>query len=145
MGEQAAKGTRFGIEIDASPGTFTDTAQVRNVSGPSLALDPLDVSAHDDDSRFYRDFIAGWHDPGEVTLELLFDNLEPTHEDAPEGLIGIYDAAEVHGFEISWPPNVLGTSWQFDGIVTGFEPGAPFDEALTATVTIKLTMVPTYN
>ena len=145
MTERAAKGSALAIEIDASPGTFTTVAQVRNIDGPSLALDPLDVSANDDDPRFYRDFIPGWHDPGEVTVELIWDPADATQGDFPEGLLGIYDVAEVHVFRFQTPPFGAPQTWVFSGIVTGYEPGAPFDEALTATVTIKLVGAPTLS
>ena len=144
MTERAAKGTVLGIEIAAVPGTFTDLAQVRNLDGPGLALDPLDVSAHDDGAKFYRDFIGGWHDPGELTLEVLFDPAEPTQAAGLDGLLLIYDDAEVHNFRIVWPPSTGADTWNFAALVSGYEPGAPFDDALTATITLKLAGAPTY-
>jgi hypothetical protein len=32
-----------------------------------------------------------------------------------------------------------GVTWTFDGEVTGYEPTVPFDDAMTATVTLKVT------
>ena len=143
MTEFAARGTIFSIEIGTG-GTYTDVAQVRGIGGPSLAADPLDVSAHDDGARFYRDFIQGFHDPGEVTLELLFEPALVTQGDFSEGLLGLYDSGEVHHYRVIWPTTGADT-WDFDGIVVGYEPDAPHDDALVATVTIKLVGAPVFN
>jgi hypothetical protein len=40
-------------------------------------------------------------------------------------------------------PDIAATEWTFSGYVTKFEPGAPFEGKLTASVSIKLTGVPT--
>ena len=142
MTEFAAKGTTLGIEIGTG-GTFTVVSQVRNISGPSLALDPIDVSTHDDAAKFYRDFLPGFHDPGEVTLELIWDPSSGTQGPGGEGLLELYDSAVEHGFQITWP-NAAADTWEFQGLVTAYEPAAPFDDALTASVTIKLVGAPTF-
>lgn len=142
MTKYAGKGVVFGIEITATPGTYTPLAQVRGLGGPSLAQDALDVSCHESPG-FYRQFVPGFHDAGEISLDLLFDPVEPTQDLATDGLLEIYNDGEVHNFQIIWP-DAGATEWDFAGIVTGYEPEAPVDEVLAASVTIKLTGAPTF-
>ena len=143
MTKIAAKGVVFAIEDTAIPGTFVTVAQVRNMSGPTLGADAVDVSHHGLGTRFYRKKVQGFKDPGEVTLDLLFDPVEVTQDLTTDGLLELYDTGASHAFRITWP-DAGATEWDFDGIITGYEPDAPFDEALTASVTIMIDKAPTF-
>lgn len=143
MTKMAAKGVVLGIEITATPGTYTPLAQVRGLSGPALAADVLDVTCHESPG-FYRQKVSGLLDAGEVTLDLLFDPVEATQGDGVDGILALFDAGATHNFQIVWPDVAL-SEWDFAGIVSGYQPDAPVDDVLSASVTITLTGQPDYS
>ena len=144
MAEQAAYGTKMAIwdpTANAGAGAYVTIADVLDISGPSLARDALDVTSHDA-TEGWRDFIYGLKDAGEVTFDVLFDPTEPTHKNAQGGLLfELAQGTAAQQFQITWPDGT--TTWTFNGLVTGFEPGAPVEDKLTASVTIKISGKPT--
>lgn len=118
--------------------TFSTIAQVRTVSGPSLAMDTIDVTTHDSPNG-WREFVAGLAQVGEVTLEIVFDPDNVTHAAAWDDL---QDRREFRGFQLVFP-DATATTWEFDGMVTAFQPEAPVDDALTAAMTVMLSGAPT--
>ena len=143
MPPYASRGTLFQAGDGAGPGVFTTRAQVRSISGPSLKNNALDVSEHDGPLP-YMEFIPGLNDPGEVTIELLFDPADPTQDEGgPDGLLFTYNAAALRNYAIVWP-DTAGTTWEFEAIITAYEPGAAVDDALTATLTFKLAGAPAF-
>ena len=140
MTEYVAFGTEFQTESPV-PGTYVTVAQVRNIGGPSMAGDMIDVSCMESPG-FYRQFVQGYNDAGEVALDLIFDPADETQDATdPDGLLALFDNQEENGFQIVFPDSTI---WRFTGLVSAYEPGAPFDEALTATVTVKVTGQPTF-
>ena len=110
-----------------------DIAQVKNISGPGLSLDTEDVTTHDQVTA-WEEVVGTILRSGEVTLDLVFDPGDTTHAALLAQMVGRSDGA----FELKFNDTAL-TMWMFDAFVTGFEPGAPVDGALTASCTIKLT------
>lgn len=118
----------------------TPIAQITNISGPSLSLDTEDVTSHDS--------TGGWEEvvgtilrSGEVTLEIEYDPNAATHKNATGGLIYDMISKTAQTYSIVFPSNPTVT-WSFSTLVVGFEPSAPHDGALTATVTMKPTGQP---
>lgn len=116
-------------------------AQVKSISGPGLSLDTEDVTSHDS--------TAGWEEvvgtilrSGEVTLDLIYDPSAATHKYASGGLLYDLVSRTAQAFSLVFP-NVGVTTWTFNAFVTGFEPSAPVDGALSASVTLKITGQPT--
>jgi predicted secreted protein len=65
-------GTHFQrATADTSDPTFASIAEVNSISGPSLSRDTIDVTSLDSTSG-YREFIGGFRDGGEVSLEMNF-------------------------------------------------------------------------
>jgi predicted secreted protein len=139
----------FGTQLemgrgDTVPGpeTFDVIAQVTNLSGPGLALDTEDVTTHDS--------TGGWEEvvgtvlrTGEMTLEIAYDPTHDSHDKAgTRGLVKKIDAKTLTNFKLTWP-DADTTEWAFAAYVTGFEPSAPADGALTASVSLKITGAPT--
>jgi predicted secreted protein len=116
----------------ATPGTFVAIANVSNIGGPGLTRETIDVSAHDSPNST-REFVGGLKDPGEVSADL---NYDPAEHDT---LIDDLDD-QAHNYKITWPD---GSTWTFAAILTGFEPGAPIDDKLAASVTWKVSGMPT--
>lgn len=117
--------------------TLAPIAFISNISGPGLSADTEDVTTHDS--------AGGWEEhvvtilrTGEVSLDLVYDPQESTH-DASTGLISRLESRQATGFEVVFPDT---TSWAFAALVTGFEPSAPHDGALTASAKLKITGAP---
>lgn len=119
----------------------TTIAQVTNISGPGLTADTEDVTSMDSTGA-WEEHVVTLLRSGEVTADLVYDPAAATHKYASGGLL--YDlvsrTAQTYSIVFS---DTGGTTWSFSAFVTGFEPSAPVDGALTASVTLKITGAPT--
>ena len=113
---------------------FEDVANVVSISGPGYAKDTLETTDLQSTDK-YRTYIGGLKDAGEASFTLnyataQYAKLQTDFEDAdpvPYKII-LSDTA--------------GTSFEFAGIVTAVPLEIPFDEKITAEVTIKITGKP---
>lgn len=142
MGKIAALTTKLMVGDGGGPEAFTEVAYVSNISGPSLALDTEDVTTHDQASAF-EEVVATILRTGDITLDLFYDPDEGTH-DATTGLLTDYEAKTLRNFQIRFPSTGK-VQWSFAAYVTGFNPGAPVGGALTASVSLKISGVPTLD
>jgi predicted secreted protein len=135
----AAFGTllKMGNGVTTTAETFTTIAEVKDISGPSLSLNTVDVTAHDGSG--WRDFVATLLDGGEVTFEVNYVPTNATHNNTA-GLIKMMTGRTLRNYQLVFPGP---TTWTFPAYVTGFEPAAPVDGALTASVTMKISGQPT--
>lgn len=115
----------------------TAIAQVSSISGPSLAADTVDVTTHDSSDAWEEVAITILR-TGELTLELVYDPAIHTT------LLALYETKTLEDYELQFPDDAH-TAFQFDAYITAFEPSAPVDGALTASMTVKITGVPTLN
>ena len=116
----------------------TTVAQVTNISGPGLGADVIDVTTHDSTSAF-EESVVGVLRSGEVTLDIVYDPADDTQDGTDtEGLVYRFKNRVRTAFSLVFSDSGTST-WSFDGDITGFEPGAPVDGALTASVTVKPT------
>ena len=136
-----ASGALFQVGDGGGTEVFTTVAEVKNIDGPNMSMDILDVTAHQT-SGYWRQKIAGHHNPGQITLDLNFVPAGATHKNAAGGLLYLFNNRTRNNFKLVFP-DVGATTWSFAGFVTGFKPGANTAEALTASVTIELTDAPT--
>lgn len=126
-------GTRLSRGNGATPTElFSDLAGVTNISGPGISREVLDVSAHDSPNQ-YREFLGGIKDPGEVSCDV---NYNPTVHDV---FVDDLDDEDPRNYHLTFPD---GTVWEFPAILTGFEPTAPFDDKLSASITFKVSGKP---
>lgn len=121
------------------PQNFSTVAEVRSISGPSMATDILDVTNHESQGGV-REFKAGLIDPGELTFDLAFQPGEPSHG-AKAGLQKAQLDRAVEDYHLVFPPGI-GFTWEFQGIVTGLPLTFPIDEVITSSVTLKVTGLP---
>ena len=135
-----AHGTLLKLGDGGGPEVFTTVAEVTDISGPSMTLDPIDVTSHDSTAA-YREFIGGLLDAGEVTLTINYVPTAGTH-DATTGLIADMVARVVRNFQLVFPDSGT-TTWSFAALITAFEPAEPIDDKLAADVTLKLSGQPT--
>lgn len=110
----------------------TTLAEVTNISGPNLSVDPLEMTSHD--SAGDREFIGGLMDGGEVTCEVNFLPANATHKQ----VIADMKARTVTTWSIVWSDGSSST-YSFSAFPTAFEPSAPVDGKLAASITLKVT------
>ena len=121
--------TLFGIKNGG--GTYDDVAEVTSVKPPSYARDAIDAT-HMQSPNSFREYIAGLMDAGEVSLTI---NYVPSTSD----VIIAAMTAGAGNFQITMPNSV---KFQFAGIVTAYEPDAPLDDKMSASITIKVSGKP---
>jgi predicted secreted protein len=113
--------------------------QVQNISGPGLSADTEDVTTHDSTAA-WEEHVVTILRSGEVSLDVEWDPAAATHKNAAGGLVADLVSRTAQTYSIVFPSS---TTWSFSCFVTGFEPSAPHDGALTASVKLKLTGQPT--
>ena len=122
----------FGTQFKKGAVAF---ANVTNISGPGLSLDTEDVTAHDSTGA-WEEVVATIVRSGEITLDINYDPSNATHKYIADGLLyDLVNKTDVTTFTLVFPGPV---TWSFaHAFVTGFEPGAPHEGKLTASVKIK--------
>jgi len=95
-----------------------------------MNVDPLEMTSHDSSGN--REFIGGLFDGGEVTAEVNFMPGNATHKQ----VIADLKARTISTWSIVYPD---ASTYSFSALVTGFEPSAPVDGKLSATITLKVT------
>jgi predicted secreted protein len=133
-----AKYAAYGTALKKAGTAF---ANVTNISGPGLSLDTEDVTSHDSTGA-WEELVATILRSGEVTIDIVYDPANATHKNASGGLLALLAARAAAEYTLVFP-DAATTTWTFNAFVTGFEPSAPVDGALTASVTFKLTGQPT--
>jgi predicted secreted protein len=139
----SATGTATGLTTTASSAnttageTLAPIAYVSNISGPGLSADTEDVTTHDS-AGAWEEHVVTILRTGELSVDIVYDPAAATH-DATTGLVAMLEAGYPVGFSLVFPAPV---TWAFAAVVTGFEPSAPHDGALTASVKMKLTGAP---
>ncbi len=109
---------------------YVTIAHVDDIQAPALGLGTPDVTAHDS-ADAHRGFVGGVKEIGEVSLALVFDPAAATH-------VAGWTALASRGsrvFKLIFP-DVGNTEWAFMAFVTGFEPNAPVEDKLAASVTL---------
>ena len=105
-------------------------AEVNSISGPNMTRDTIDVTSLDSTGG-YREFIGGFRDGGEVTLNMNF-----TRNGYDDFLVD-FQASTTQSYSIELPDTGT-TTFSFTGIVTSLGTGVPMDDKVTADVTIKI-------
>jgi predicted secreted protein len=131
-------GTLFKSGNGAVPEVFTTLAEVTAITPPAMARDTVDAT-HELSPGAWREFIAGLKDGGEVSLDLNF---------VPGGTAAAAMTAELDldgplasiNRQIIFPDS---SYFSFVGILTAFEPDAPIDDKMAASVTFKVSGKPT--
>jgi len=134
MAKYAAYGTTL---YKGTSGAGTAYAQVQSISGPALSLDTEDVTSLDS-TNGWEEVVGTILRSGEITMDIVYDPANATQKYAAGGLL--YDMVSRTAITLTLVfPDAANTEWTFSAYVTGFEPDAPHDGALTASVTFKLT------
>lgn len=130
-----------GVQLKRGDGTepevFTAIANITNLQGPGLSRNTIDVTAHDSPSK-YMEFIGGLIDAGEVSVDV---NYNPAVHDT---LVNDLEDDDPRNYQIVFP-DPAATTWGIAAVMTGFEPSAPVDDKLAATLTLKVSGKPTIS
>ena len=109
-----------GIAITFATGFL---AEILDVSGPNTSRENQNVS-HMGTTDWHEFLPTKLTDAGELSVDLHFNpGTTPPWGDANEAI------------EITFPDT---STWTFQGHLSSFEPGAPLEEKMTASVTIKV-------
>jgi hypothetical protein len=144
MTKIAAYGTQFLVGDGGGLGElFTPVAYVTNVGGPGMSLDTEDVTSHEQ-ATAWEEVVVTILRSGEVSLDLVFDPADDTQDFTEVDALGskLEARAAAQNFQIIFP-DAGTTTWTFAANVTGWEPSAPVDGALTVAAKLKLTGAPT--
>ena len=115
-------GTTVAVGDTGSPPIYTQLAEVTEVTPPNAQTDDVEATHFISDSRT-REYIPGLIEPGEASVGM---NRIPgsTTEIL---LMGLQQAGTRVPVLITWPN---GTTWQFLGVVKGYETASPIDDRM---------------
>jgi predicted secreted protein len=127
-------GTQFQRGDGATPTeAFTVIASVTHISGPQVKREAHDVTAHDSPNKA-KEYKGGLRNGGEVSLDI---NFRPA---VHKTLLDDLADENPRNYKVVFPD---GSEWDFAGVMTGFETGAPHDNKLTAKATYQVSGMPT--
>lgn len=134
----------FGTTLSRDNGTTFDAiANITSLSGPSMSRETIDVTAHDSANK-YMEFVASLIDGGEVTADLNWDpsdaSLDSTNTTTQ--LMSDLENTEPIDYEIAFPD---GSKFAASLLITGFEFTANYDAKLEASLTFKVSGLPTFT
>jgi len=99
----------------------------------------MDTTSHDS-SGAYREKVVTILDAGSLQADINYDDTNTGH------VLMINQLGTSYYFKITFPNrHTTATTVTFQGFVTGFQPKVPFDNKMTATLTIEITGPITYT
>lgn len=140
---EAISGPGFLLQVGTAAGNggaFTTIAEVKDITGPAVSLDVIDVTNQDSPGGF-EEIIPSIRRAGEVDFDVNFNPANATHDGAT-GLLYLAKNKLKRGFRLAL--NDVDDSYiSFDGYVVGFQWKAPVAGVLAATTKIRVTGQPT--
>jgi predicted secreted protein len=127
-------GTQLRRGDGATPEVFTALANITGLTPPGLSRDTIDVTTHGSPNA-WKEFIGGLKDGGEVSVDV---NYDPADHDS---LIADFNDRDPRSWQVVFP-DPAATTWTFEAILTGFEPDAPYDDKLAASLKWKVSGQP---
>jgi len=127
----AGVGTVFNRQSDLSSAVFAPIAEVNQITGPGMTRDFIDVTSLDSTGG-YREFIGGFRDGGQVTLNMNF-----TRDGYEQMRLDFVDDDSVN-YQIVLPDDSE-TTLDFAAFVTDLPLSITPDDKVTIDVTLKVT------
>lgn len=118
---------------------FTDIGEIKGFTGPAMRTGQTEVT-HMLSPDGVREFRATLHDPGEVSFQV---NLVPS-DTQQQGLRADQFARTLRNFRITLS-DADSETIDLTGFVTAFDVSAGIEDALTASVSIKVTSKPVWS
>ena len=128
----------LGTKLQIAGTTPITVGSLTSINGLEVSADTIDVTTLDS-ADGYREFIQGFKDGGEVSVE---GYLDVATGNGQKEMFDLFESGEVKPFEIVFPAT-LNAKWAFNGIVTGFSTGVSLEDPLSFSATIKVTGKPT--
>lgn len=116
----------------------TTIAAIKDITGPGLSLDTIDVTTHDS-ANAWREFIGGLKDGGEVSMDIVWDPDDTSQTNFRTDLA----SRAVTAWSITLT-DATPTVISFNALVTEFEPSIALEDELAASVTLKITGAVTF-
>lgn len=112
---------------------FTTVSELKTIGGPQFSQGTTEVT-HMESPNAYREYIATLLDAGEISSEMNFTNVA-----AQTNLIVDLENRVRRNFQLTFVTAAGTATWSFSGLVTNFEPNFAIEDAISASVTIKIT------
>lgn len=128
----SAHGTKLKIGDGASSEAFTEIANCRSISGPTFALETVDVTSHSSPNH-YREVIPSFLSGGEVSFELIYDPADVQHEK----LFTDYEGRSLRNFKLVLT-DTNEMEYAFAAYVTSMELQTPIDNAISCNVKLSI-------
>lgn len=125
-------GTTLKVANTGSPITYTSIGEVKNVNGPNVSNEQIEVTNLDSPNNF-KEFIGGLKDGGEIQFEMNWIKGAKQTQIRDDVV-----SATKRTYQISWPTSPATTA-TFSAFPTNFSMSAEPNAAITASVTLKLT------
>jgi predicted secreted protein len=109
---------------------FIAIAEVNTITGPEITAGTIDVTSLDSTGG-YREFIAGFIDGGEVSIDMNF------RLDGYDDLKADIEGRELHNYQVVFP-DTNQTTFEFAAIMTRLGVAVPTEDKITATATFKI-------
>ncbi|OFV87460.1 MAG: hypothetical protein A3J75_06555 [Acidobacteria bacterium RBG_16_68_9] len=138
MAKFAAFGSQLQIGDTNYLPVYATIAQLKTISGPDMSAETADVTNHQSPNRF-REFVKPVIDGGEVSCDVIWDADETTHQDVRDAAKSV-NSRLFHIIEVFTGAPVV----EFEGFVTGAEISRDAEDAITGSITIKVTGEPLY-
>lgn len=131
--------TAFGTIISIDNGSsYTDIAEVKEITGPGLSVTAVDVTNHAS-ANGYKEVIGGLKDGGEITFACSWITSNTQHAQ----ILTDFEAKTVRNFKITLNSAAGSKYWTAACLITKFDPAYPIDGALGLQITLKVSGKPT--
>lgn len=131
MAKSRSVGTKFTID-------GTAVGSLTSIGGVELSAETSEVTALDNQDG-YKEFLGGFKDGGEVSLEGYLDG----ENEGQTAMHTAFEDQELHECSIVFP-EAIGKSWNFRAVVTKFTAGsASLNDALKFGGAVKISGKPT--
>lgn len=128
----AAIGTLVKIGDGGAPETFSTIAEVKDISGPAMTADTIEVTSQDSTGG-YKEYIPSLKDGGELSFPMNFVNSA-----AQDALITDYTNRTKRNFQVVTTHGAPKT-FSFAGYITNVSHSFPVADVAQRDVTIKIT------
>jgi predicted secreted protein len=130
-----AYGSTFKLGDGESSETFTAVAEIRDIDGPSITRDSIEVTNQDSDDG-WREHIPGWRDGDTVTIQANWLPNDAT-QDGSTGMFSHFNDDDNHNYQIV-TPTAIGITISFAGHIASFPLSLPMEEQGQVEFEIKI-------
>lgn len=137
MAGEDAFGVKLRREDEPGSGEFEEIANIDSFGGPDIEREPIETTTHDSPDQ-WEEYVFGIKRSGQIDIDI---NYDPTQHDK---LLDDFDSPYPRRYQIVWPEH-LEAAWSVKAGLIGFEPDAPHDDKLEASLSFKLSGKPNFD